>query len=189
MIIGKTTSIADSTLAYEIAPSTARIRMRFAQASRAPFGGCLSYIDQEFALEEQARMAISDQQIEFVLQINADAADRQPDLEMAGAQLLQELRELPEVHSVGPVNAHKPESGTKSIDPTVAGALAVALITVGIPALIGFIKDWMMRNEGKTITIKVPNGGEVTFPHNIAPSELEAWIDITQKAFAAKPKK
>ena len=134
-------------------------------------------------------METPDQPIEFELQINADATDRQPDLEMAGAHLLQELRDLPEVRAIHPVKAAQPESGTKSIDPTVAGALAVALVTVGIPALVGFIKEWMTRNEGKTITIKLPNGGEVTFPRNISPGELEAWIEITEKAFAVKSKK
>ena len=135
-------------------------------------------------------MTTPDQSIEFVLQINADIdiSGRHPDLETAGVNLLQELRDMPEVRSVNTVSA-QPEPGTKSIDPTVAGALAVALVTVGIPALVGFIKEWMTRNEGKTITIKVPNGGEVTFPRNISPGELEAWIEITEKAFAVKSKK
>ena len=135
-------------------------------------------------------MATPDQPIEFVIQINADIdiRGRHPDLEMAGVNLLQELRDMPEVRSVNTVSA-KPEPGTKSIDPTVAGALAVALVTVGIPALVGFIKEWMTRNEGKTITIKVPSGGEVTFPRNISPGELAAWIEITQKVFNANAKK
>ena len=46
-----------------------------------------------------------------------------------------------------------------------------------------------VRLDAEVATMMLRAGGEVTFPRNISPGELEAWIEITEKAFAVKSKK
>lgn len=79
--------------------------------------------------------------------------DADPDeLDRATRRLRSELQELP-IESASLVPADRPV-GAKAGDAVTLGALAISLAPVVMPAFVEFLKSWMARKDGRTVSLK-----------------------------------
>lgn len=102
-------------------------------------------------------MTSDNQTIDLILEIadseaGTDVRDRDT------YQLRDEVRQL-DVESVEMVPAESIPEGAKPLDPATIGALAVKLIPAAIPKLVGFVKEWAGRKDGRQVTIKANVAG------------------------------
>lgn len=92
------------------------------------------------------------QAAELTLQINLEGSDDEQ-LDHLTRQLLNEVRDL-EIESAELVKSGAAPKGTKAIDPTTLGAIALVALPAVLPKLIDFLQSWVMRQHGRTIKFK-----------------------------------
>ncbi len=117
---------------------------------------------------------------------NADADE----LDRATRQLRDEIREVG-VKSVELTKGTPVPAGAKSAEVVTLGVLAVAVLPTTVPKLIEFLRDWLMRGEGRTVKIKTQMGDralEVEYnPQKMSQAELKELIGTLTSAMAGKP--
>ena len=88
---------------------------------------------------------------EFHIEVSAtDATDEE--LDRITRQLLSELREL-NVESAELTKGEPAPDGSKG-DPIALGSIALELLPVAIPGVIGLVQAWMTRGQGRTVKFK-----------------------------------
>jgi hypothetical protein len=71
----------------------------------------------------------------------------------AAAALMREVWDSGLVEDVLPQEAEPAGAGAKSGEAIAFGALLIAVLPATVPALIGLLKDWALRNKGLTIKV------------------------------------
>jgi len=87
------------------------------------------------------------------LEIEVLAKDTtEEDLDKMTRNLLKELRET-DVTSANLVSIGTSPEGSKG-DPITIGMLALEVLPVALPSVIGLIQAWVMRGQGRTVKFK-----------------------------------
>lgn len=68
-------------------------------------------------------------------------------------RLMRELRDS-SIASAETVQEPGRQDGTKAVDASAVGILAVTVLPAVLPELIDFLKDWVMRANDRTVIIK-----------------------------------
>ena len=89
--------------------------------------------------------------VELELEINAVEATRE-ELDRMTRQLLSELREL-NVESVELAKGGSAPAGSKG-DPITIGSIAMEVLPVVLPSVIGVVQAWALRGPGRTVKFK-----------------------------------
>jgi hypothetical protein len=111
--------------------------------------------------------------VELSLEITStDATDEE--LDRATRQLLSELRELNVESAELEKGAPAPE-GSKG-DPVTIGTIALEVLPVTIPAVIGLVQAWISRGQGRTVKFK---GKGIEFEGS--PEELQKLLASLEK--------
>lgn len=85
------------------------------------------------------------------IQINIiDATEAE--LDHATRRLLSELKEL-NVESAELTRGEPAPDGSKG-DPVTIGSIALEVLPVAIPSVIGLVQAWIMRGQGRTVKFK-----------------------------------
>lgn len=89
--------------------------------------------------------------VEFQIEVSAaDATDEE--LDRMTRQLLAELRET-NVESAELTKGVSAPEGSKG-DPITIGSIALEVLPVAIPSVIGLVQEWMTRRQGRTVKFK-----------------------------------
>ena len=113
---------------------------------------------------------------EFEIQVSVSDATEE-DIDRATRQLLSELMEL-NVESAALEKGGPAPHGTKG-DPITLGVIAIQVLPVAIPSVIGLVQAWVMRGQGRTVKFK---GKGIDFEGS--PEELQkllAGLDKSRK--------
>lgn len=105
---------------------------------------------------------------------DADAEE----LDRSTRRLRAELQDL-SLESVSLATSGELPAGAKAADPVTLGALAVSLAPIMMPALIEFLKSWMVRKEGRTVVIKKTQGDvstEIEVKGPLSESDIAALV-------------
>lgn len=104
--------------------------------------------------------------------VAADATDEE--LDRLARQLLSELREL-NVETVELAKNGPAPNGSKG-DPVTIGIIALEVLPVAIPSVIGLVQAWVMRKQGRTVKFK---GKGIEFEGS--PEELQKLLASLEK--------
>lgn len=104
--------------------------------------------------------------------VAADATDEE--LDRLTRQLLSELREL-NVETVELAKNGPAPNGSKG-DPVTIGIIALEVLPVAIPSVIGLVQAWVMRKQGRTVKFK---GKGIEFEGS--PEELQKLLASLEK--------
>ena len=96
------------------------------------------------------------------------------ELDRATRQLLSELREL-NVESVELAKGGTAPEGSKG-DPITFGSIALEVLPVAIPSIIGLVQAWVARGQGRTVKFK---GKGIEFEGS--PEELQKLLASLDK--------
>jgi hypothetical protein len=123
------------------------------------------------------------------LELTADPSAGLDEDTLAAAQALdRELAESDLAAGIGPVPAGPAEAGAKSADAIALGALALAVLPATVPALVGFLKDWLLRNRGVRIKLQLQQGAnavELEYdPAAMSDADLDALIGRLKKTIS-----
>ncbi|MBN1148997.1 MAG: hypothetical protein JXA78_17195 [Anaerolineales bacterium] len=129
------------------------------------------------------------------VQLGLPSGDEQQ-LDLAARQLRGELLEL-ELDSVELASGGAAPQGVKGLemDPALLGALVVSLGPLALDKLLGFLHDWAMRRQGRSVKIKIQTAEgaavEVEVPETMEPAQVQAWIEMVGRSLpkGGKPKK
>jgi hypothetical protein len=119
-------------------------------------------------------MAESVQLTLFVGSVDGDPEE----LDRSTRRLRTELQDL-SVDSVSLETSGDLPAGAKGADPATLGTLAVSLAPAVVPALIGLLKHWMTRKEGRTVVIRKKRGStstEIEIKAPLSESDLAALV-------------
>jgi hypothetical protein len=95
-------------------------------------------------------------------------------------QLFMELKDL-DVESVNlSADGHAP-TGTKGVDPVIAGTIALAVLPAMLPKVLEFLQSWTLQGKGRTIKFK----GKIADQH----IEFEGSLADMEKLLAKLEKK
>lgn len=94
--------------------------------------------------------------VKIGLQIDAGEDADDAELDSLTRQLRGEIQEL-EVESVDLVKGEPPPEGTRG-DPVTLGKLAVVILPIIAPVLIGFLQNWLKRGRDQKVKIKIVVG-------------------------------
>lgn len=104
--------------------------------------------------------------------VAADATDEE--LDRVTRQLLSELREL-NIESAELAKGGPAPEGSKG-DPITIGNIALEVLPVAIPSVIGLVQAWMNRGQGRTVKFK---GKGIEFEGS--PEELQKILAKLEK--------
>ena len=110
---------------------------------------------------------------EFDIQISITDAT-EDELDRAARRLLSELREL-NVESVELAKGEPAPEGSKG-DPITIGSIALEVLPIAIPSVIGLVQAWMTRGQGRTVKFK---GKGIEFEGS--PEELQTLLASLEK--------
>ena len=111
--------------------------------------------------------------VKLRLEIGSDEADADQ-LDHLTRQFLSELREL-EIESAQLVKDGSPPVGTKAIDASTLGAIALVVLPTVLPKLIDFAQSWVLRKQGRSIKFKGSIGGpDIEFEGS--PEDFKAFL-------------
>jgi hypothetical protein len=96
--------------------------------------------------------------VELTVQVELDDSDSE-ELDHLTRQLLRELREQ-KVKSADLIVSGAATPGTKAADPVTIGAIALAVLTTALPKVIDFLREWALRESGRTLKFKGKLGGQ-----------------------------
>lgn len=131
----------------------------------------------------------------LVLHIEGEETATEEERDVMARQLLQEVREdLPDLFSADLVTVQSAETGAKSGEAVILGAVAVSVLPTLVPQLVEFVKAWTLRGPGRTVRVKLDGqtrGVEVEFdPTSISSTEvaeLVRTLSESRRAPAADP--
>ena len=120
----------------------------------------------------------------LILKIEAaDFDDEQVD--QLSRQLLDELREA-DIDSVKLIADRGAPEGTKSGGLETVGMIAVQALPAAIPGLIGLLRAWCQRGQGRNIKVTARSGNselDLEYPvGSMTQSELERLVDTVSGA-------
>ncbi len=111
------------------------------------------------------------------------------DLDRLTRQLRHDIREL-DVERADLVSGGAPPEGTKSLDWTMIGAIAVTVWPVVLPKVLEFLQAWAMRHQGQAVKIKIQTKDgasvEVEAPATMSAADLDAWISAASTSLSVK---
>jgi hypothetical protein len=110
---------------------------------------------------------------EFHIEVSAADATEE-EIDRLTRQLLSELREL-DVESVELTKGGPAPEGSKG-DPVTIGSIAVEVLPVAIPSVIGLVQAWALRGQGRTVKFK---GKGIEFEGS--PEELQKLLATLEK--------
>jgi hypothetical protein len=108
-------------------------------------------------------------------------------LAKAAASLNRELADTDLVAGSEPLAAGTAGPGAKSGEAIAIGALLVAVLPATVPALIGFLKDWLLRNRGLKIKLQMDGKSlelEGYDPATMSRAELDDLISALKRQLA-----
>jgi len=114
-----------------------------------------------------------DHKMQFDLEIAAPDFT-ETEIDKLTRQLLSELREL-NVESAELAKGGPAPDGSKG-DPITIGTIALEVLPVAIPSVIGFVQAWMSRGQGRTVKFK---GKGIEFEGS--PEELQKLLASLDK--------
>jgi len=115
--------------------------------------------------------------VEFEIQISIeDTTDEE--LDEAARRLLNEVKDLHSVDSVGLTSSQSVPEGSKG-DAITIGSLAVVVLPTAIPSLIALVQAWMLRGQGRTVKFKGKVGRQL-IEFEGPPDELQKLINSLQ---------
>lgn len=133
-----------------------------------------------------------DETFNVTLQIDPGKSVSPDQLFHTTQNLRAEIREIG-VQSAELVRMNGAPGGAMSADAFTLGALAIAVLPSVLPALIDFLKDWKLRHDSSSITIKYQRGEQVveaTLPPSISEEQLRKYLDVvTEQLTKDKSKK
>lgn len=105
--------------------------------------------------------------VQLIVELSREADIDEAELDEMTRNLRLEMEELPYVQSAGPPRVPTsggaaPPKGTKAAELQTLGRLAMNLLPVAIPAVIGFLKDWSLRPGNRSIKLRVQRGERST---------------------------
>ena len=126
------------------------------------------------------------------LQIGLTDADAE-EVDNLTRQLCTELGELDGVDAALAGGRAAP-AGTKSVDPTLIGLLAVSVGPVLLPKFLDFLHAWAMRREGQAVKVKLQSAEgaalEIEVPATMSPAQARKWVSEMSAALKeAAPRK
>src|SRR5215471_18506714 len=74
------------------------------------------------------------------------------ELDLLARQLRDQLLQL-DVDDVQPLRDQEPAPGSKAVDPTSVGAMAVTLGTADIPGVIGLVQGWLRGRPAAAVKV------------------------------------
>ncbi len=110
---------------------------------------------------------------EFQIEVSATDATEE-DIDRMTRQLLSELREL-NIKSAELEKGGVAPAGSKG-DPITIGSIAVTVLPVAIPSVIGLVQAWVLRGQGRTVKFK---GKGIEFEGS--PEELQKLLEKLEK--------
>ena len=121
---------------------------------------------------------------ELVIELSLEGGDT-AELDELTRQLREEVEEL-NVDSVKQVSAGAAPEGTKAVDFTVIGQMAVTLAPSIVPPLFDLLKSWVQRKPSTPVTVKVRVGRKIAQieydPTHTSAKDLEALIKALNKS-------
>lgn len=120
----------------------------------------------------------------LLIELSIDNGDP-AELDELTRQLRTEIEEL-NIDSVEQVSAGVAPEGTKAVDLTAIGQMAVTLAPAIIPPLFDLLKSWMERKPSTPVKIKVKVGkrtAQIEYdPTRTSAKDLEALIKALNKS-------
>lgn len=127
---------------------------------------------------------MSERPAELLIELSLEGGDS-AELDELTRQLATEVEEL-NVDSVEPVSAGAAPAGTKAVDLTAIGQMAVTLAPTIVPPLFELLKSWVERKPSTPVKVKVRVGrktAEIEYdPTRTSPKELDALIKTLNKS-------
>lgn len=121
---------------------------------------------------------------ELLIELSLDGGDA-AELDELTRQLRAEVGEL-NVDSVEQVSAGAAPEGTKAVDFTAIGQMAVTLAPALIPPLFDLLKSWVERKPSTPVKVKVKVGKRVAQieydPTKTSAKDLDALIKTLNKS-------
>lgn len=120
-------------------------------------------------------MPLDAETIHLLLQIDAGGQIDTDEVDRLTRQLRTEIQELG-VGSVELVRGGAAPDGTKSAEAVMLGSLATAILPAAIPALIGLLQAWTLRDESRKVKIRAQVGDrqiEVEYSGKMSQAELK----------------
>jgi len=110
---------------------------------------------------------------ELHIEITASDATEE-DIDQMTRQLLSELRGL-DIESAGLAKGGPAPAGSKG-DPITIGSIAIEVLPVVLPSVIGLVQAWAARGQGRTVKFK---GSGIEFEGT--PEELQKLLESLEK--------
>jgi hypothetical protein len=103
------------------------------------------------------RQSRSKMKVDLIIHLDVGTDQDLRGLERASVNLRSELGRLDGVESVQPLSLGKAPVGSKVADPLSAGSILMTLAASGgvLTSLIGVLKDWLGRREGRKISLQI----------------------------------
>ena len=121
---------------------------------------------------------------ELFIELSLEGGDTS-ELDELTRQLREEVEEL-NVDSVEQVSAGAAPEGTKAVDFTMIGQMAVTLAPSIIPPLFDLLKSWVQRKPSTPVTVKVRVGRKIAQieydPTHTSAKDLEALVKALNKS-------
>lgn len=121
---------------------------------------------------------------ELLIELSLDNGDP-TELDELARQLRAEVEEL-NIDSVDQVSAGVAPEGTKAVDFTAIGQMAVTLAPAIIPPLFDLLKSWVERKPSTPVKIRVKVGtrtAQIEYdPTKMSAKDLEALIKTLNKS-------
>jgi hypothetical protein len=122
----------------------------------------------------------SEQPIHFTLLIEGGPDSDEREIDRLTRSLLSEIDETNVEDAKIPPSAGPPPEGSKPGEAITIGQIAVDVLPVVIPALIGLLQGWLLRQQNQSIKVKIGEI-EVEIPRGLPQAELERIVDQVQQ--------
>ena len=127
---------------------------------------------------------MSENPAELLIELSLDNGDS-AELDKLTRQLRTEIEEL-NIDSVEQVSAGAAPEGTKALDYSAIGQMAVTLAPVIVPPLFDLLKSWVDRKPSTPVKVKVRVGtktAQIEYdPTKMSAKDLEALIKALNKS-------
>jgi hypothetical protein len=127
---------------------------------------------------------MSDNPAELSIELSLEGGDS-AELDELTRQLRAEVEEL-NVDSVESVSAGPAPDGTKAVDFTAIGQMAVTLAPTLVPPLFDLLKSWVERKPSTPVKVRVKVGrktAQIEYdPTHTSAKDLEALIKVLNKS-------
>lgn len=112
--------------------------------------------------------------VEFYVEVSATDTTEE-DIDRMTRQLLSELRELDIESAKLATNEIPAPEGAKG-DLSAIGSIALELLPVAIPSVLGLIQAWVTRGQGRIVKFKARG---IEFEGS--PEDLQKFLDLLEK--------